>query len=191
MRGPCHHRPKFWENILSSDIFRKEHLISGGDLNFSLGHSESWGHHAEFDPQSEFFENILEAHNLVDIPLEKVLPTWRNNRAREDSLAKRLDHFLLKEGLLNIGLNLKQWVGFGGLSDYLPIYFEITGRIDKPKGPFKFNSSSLKDASYARLVTNFWKAHPADARGSVAEGFMHNLKELKKLSKIWAHNKRV
>lgn len=41
------------------------------------------------------------------------------------------------------------------------------------------------------MVKNFWKAHPPDARRNIAEGFVSNLKELKKLSKIWAHNKRV
>lgn len=39
--APCHHRTEFWENLLSYEIFRKDLLILGGDLNFSLGHSES------------------------------------------------------------------------------------------------------------------------------------------------------
>jgi len=78
-----------------------------------------------------------------------------------------------------------------GISDHLPIYFEIRGGIDKPKGPFKFNSSWLKNASYPCMVTDFWKSHPPNARGHIAEGFSHNLKEQKRLSKMWAHNKRV
>jgi len=48
----------------------------------------------------------------------------------------------------------------------------------------------LKDNSYIYLVTDFWKAHPPVRRGNIIEGFMANLKELKKLPNIWAHNKR-
>jgi len=48
----------------------------------------------------------------------------------------------------------------------------------------------LKDNSYIRLVTDFWKAHLPAIKGNITEGFICNLKELKKLSKIWAHNKR-
>jgi hypothetical protein len=141
-------------------------------------------------PYHLILRTSLEAHSLLDIPSAKLQPTWRNNRVGEDSLARRLDRFLIKEGLLNIGFNYRQWVGSGGLSDHLPIYFEIRGRTDKPKGPFKFNSSWLKDTSYARMVT-ILEGPPLDARGHIAEGFDHNLKELKRLSKIWAHNKRV
>lgn len=82
-------------------------------------------------------------------------------------------------------------MGTGGVLDHLPIYFDIKGRIEKPKGPFKFNLSWLKEASYLQMVKSFWQAHPLAAKGNIAEGFVSNLKEFKKLSKAWAHNKRV
>lgn len=41
--GPCHHRDIFWEMLLGTDIIQAYNLIIGGDLNFSLGFSESWG----------------------------------------------------------------------------------------------------------------------------------------------------
>ncbi len=40
------------------------------------------------------------------------------------------------------------------------------------------------------MVTDFWKSHPPAAGGNITEGFVSNLKELKRLSKIWAHSKR-
>ena len=94
--GPCHHRPKFWDHLLSSELLQKEYLITEGDLNFSLGHSESWGHRAQRDPLSDYFENALDSHNLIDIPSAKLQPTWRNNRIGDDSLARKLDRFLIK-----------------------------------------------------------------------------------------------
>lgn len=68
---------------------------------------------------------------------------------------------------------------------------EIYGVKGKPKGPFKLCSAWLKDASYIRMVTYFWKRNPLDAGGNIAKGFSHNLTELKSLFKIWAYNKRV
>lgn len=41
------------------------------------------------------------------------------------------------------------------------------------------------------MFTDFWKSHPPDAGGNIAEGFAHNLIEMKRLSKKWAHNKRI
>jgi len=75
----------------------------GGDLNFSLGYSKSWGHHAEVDPLSAFIEHLLETHSYIDIPSAKFVPTWRNRRCGENSLARRLDHFLIKERFLERG----------------------------------------------------------------------------------------
>lgn len=75
----------------------------GGDLSFSIGHSESWGHHAQLDPLSSYFKNLLDSHNLLKIISAKILPTWRNNRDNEDCLNQRLDHFLIKEGLMTLG----------------------------------------------------------------------------------------
>lgn len=48
----------------------------------------------------------------------------------------------------------------------------------------------MKDNSYICLVTDFWKTHPPTRGGNIIKEFMANLKEFKKLSNIWAHNKR-
>lgn len=90
-----------------------------------------------------------------------------------------------------MGFNYRQWVGSGGLSNHSLIYLEVRGGMNKPKAPYKFNSTWLKDADYIKLVTDYWKSHPPAAGGNIAEGFAHNLSELKRLSKRWAHNKRL
>jgi len=68
---------------------------------------------------------------------------------------------------------------------------EIIGGPWKPKGPFKFSSSWLKDPTYVSMITDFWKSHPLATGGNKVEGFAHNLIEMKRLSKIWAHKKRI
>ena len=92
---------------MNSNLLQKDNIILGGDLNFSIGFSESWGHHAQIDPLFAYFENILENHSLIDIPSAKIQPTWRNIRIGEDNLARRLDHFLIKERLLGMGYNYR------------------------------------------------------------------------------------
>ena len=58
--------------------------------------------------------------------------------------------------------------------------------LDKPKAPFKFNSTWLRDVEYIKLVNDFWKANPAGTIGNLMRDFSHNMKELKFLSKMWA-----
>jgi len=41
------------------------------------------------------------------------------------------------------------------------------------------------------MATDFWKANPPGAGGHITNGFIHNLVELNKMSKSWAHNKRT
>lgn len=46
-------------------------LIMGGDLNFTIGHMESWGHNAQLDPLFDFMEQLLEKHHMNGIPINK------------------------------------------------------------------------------------------------------------------------
>jgi len=55
-----------------------ENLIIGGDLNFSLGIVESWGHRAQSDVLTSFFEKMLDDNDLISIDYARKMPTWRN-----------------------------------------------------------------------------------------------------------------
>lgn len=48
--------------MLGTNIFQAGNLIIGGDLNFSLGFSESWGLQAQADPLAGYFEQLLDSH---------------------------------------------------------------------------------------------------------------------------------
>lgn len=117
------------------------HLILGGDLNFSIIHDESWGHRAQRDSLSNYLSSILDSHQLINIPSTKLQATWRNSRTGEHGFAHRFDRFLVKEKVLELVFHIKQWVGYGGISDHIPIYMDIEGGRTKPKGPFKFCSA--------------------------------------------------
>lgn len=153
--GPCHQRESFWNRLLSLHILSAENTIIGGDLNFSLGYSESWGSSAQIDPITGYMTDLLERHDLIDVPMIKILPTWRNRRIGEAALARRLDRFIMKGSMFRQIHLYKQWVGFGSISDHYPIYLELSGPNKKPKAPFKFNHGWLQDPSYIKLVKDY------------------------------------
>jgi len=126
--------------------------------------------------------NLLEQHNLSNVPMNKPLPTWRNRKIGDATLARRLDRFLIKVPLLQYLNRYRQWVGYGGISDHSPINLEILGPNSKPKSPFKLNHVWLQDPGYIKLVTDYLKANPISGHRSLAEGFCHNLSHLKQLS---------
>eukprot|EP00253_Pinus_taeda_P034418 PITA_34418 len=111
--------------------------------------------------------------------MNKILPTWRNRRIGEATLARKLDRFIMK-GTMFQQLHLyKQWVGSGGISDHYPIYLELSGPTKKPKAPFKFNHGWLQDPSYIKPVKEYWTQNPIDQADSLSKGFCMNLSQLK------------
>eukprot|EP00253_Pinus_taeda_P020757 PITA_20757 len=123
--------------------------------------------------------------------MQKLLPTWRNRRVGDAALARRLDRFIMKDTLLQRLHHYKKWVGTGGISDHSPIYLEIQGPFKKPKAPFKFNHTWLKDPAYVKMISEYWVNHPINGTESFAKGFCRNLAEIKHLSIKWAKDKQA
>ena len=111
---------------IKSDCLMSPYLVFGGDLNFSLGHSEIWGVHAQVDPLTNFFHNLLERLGIVDINPLVSIPTWSNRRVGSKGICKRLDCLLVSADLLDCDFLLKQWIGCGGVSDHQPIFMQIS-----------------------------------------------------------------
>jgi len=68
---------------------------------------------------------------------------------------------------------------------------EISDIYKKIKSPFKFNASWLKDPSYIQMVTEYWQRNPIRKDENFTEGFIRKLTKLKRISKLWAHQKRL
>ena len=145
---PCSNRRVFWHSLLNFSLFDHPHVIMGGDLNFSLGISESWGTNAIPNPLADYIITSLEQVDLIDMQMPKLLPTWRNHRTGDAALARRLDIFLITLPLLQSLEKFQQWVGHGSMSDHSPVFldFEIGPKHARP--PFKFNSIWLLDPKY-------------------------------------------
>ena len=105
--GPYNNRVEFWDSFKNSDISRKENLIIGGDLNFTLGANKIWGPKVRTDPLALFFSNLLQNMNLIDLDPQKSKLSWTNRRVGEDRITKRLDRFLLVENILDENLMFK------------------------------------------------------------------------------------
>ena len=73
--APYLDRESFWNNLIKLDSLLSPYLVFGGELNFSLGLSEILGVHAQIDPLSNYFHNLLENLGLVDINPLVSIPT--------------------------------------------------------------------------------------------------------------------
>jgi len=106
------------------------------------------------DALEDYFVNSFVRNGLVEIAPEKLNATWRNRRAGEDRVVKRLDRFLVEKSVVDFMHFIPQWVECGGISDHSLIMLEVKGGISKPPYPFKFNSGWLLDEGYINLVSS-------------------------------------
>ena len=166
--GPYINRVPFWDSLLLNPLVSGDSVVLGGDLNFSLGHSEVWGPHAQADSLAGYFVQKLVEKGLLDIESVKIKPTWRNKRSGDARVAKRIDRFLVAEQLVDRFFSVRQWVGCGGLSDHFPIFFEIKKGPNNPPSPLKFNKLWLQDETFKNLFHNHWIPIEGDIDRSAA-----------------------
>eukprot|EP00253_Pinus_taeda_P024113 PITA_24113 len=188
--GPCQGREAFWLELFAKTLMKAPLMVVGGDLNFSLGGTEAWGPSAREDPLTEFFIQFLQAHNLIDPSPTSLSPIWRNRRSGEDRIAKRLDRFLISEGLIKSVPLFRQWVEATGNSDHSPIFLDLSFPPPKPPAPFKFNSSWLEEPFFNSLFKSTWIFANRNASESKIFLFMENLKRLKIATKSWAKERQ-
>eukprot|EP00253_Pinus_taeda_P022219 PITA_22219 len=142
-------------------------------------------------PLSDFFIQILSDHNLIDPSPINLKPTWRNRRIGEDRIAKRLDRFLILEGLIRRVPLFRHWVEEVGNSDHFPIFLDLSFPPPKPPAPFKVNSSWLQEPSFNNLFKSTWIRADRNATESKSFQFMENLKRLKSATKSWAKERKI
>ena len=92
-------RIPFWKVIQSRGLLSEKGLIIGGDLNFTLSASETWGS-ARLDPEADFFFDLISGEGLQDVEPTILSPTWHNGRRGEACIGKFLDRFLVDSDYL-------------------------------------------------------------------------------------------
>jgi len=188
--GPYSNRESYWNELLGKAFFTEDQVIVGGDLNLTLGSAEIWGPRALPDLLADFFISSFARAGLIDVEPVKIQATWRNRRAGENRVAKRLDRFLIGERFLDSLHFVRQWIESGGVSDHNPIMLELKSGGSKPSSPFKFNSAWLKCDDYIALVSSSWAPYRQEEHGHAAIHFMKNLIKIKAVTKEWAKKKR-
>eukprot|EP00253_Pinus_taeda_P008825 PITA_08825 len=188
--APCQERESFWSELIEKSVMKAPMMIVGGDLNFSIGRAEAWGPSAREDPLTDFFLQLLSDHHLIDPSPIKLKPTWRNRRVGEARITKRLDRFMISEGLFSSVPMIRQWTDEIGNSDHFPIFLDLSFPPPKPPSPFKFNPSWLLEPSFISIFSSTW-IHPDDHSSEDKSFlFMENLKRLKKATISWAKERQ-
>jgi hypothetical protein len=160
-----------------------------GDLNLTTSPSEIWGKKATGDPLSGFFKSLFQRHSLIDVIPTDPLPTWKNGRAGDESISKRLDRFYIAEEVLASSQKYMSWVQLPILSDHAPIYLELEHGFPKVSYPFKFNLGWIGEAGFATMVEETWQDAVFSSILDAQMRLVENLTKLKSCVKIWAKNK--
>ena len=150
--GSCKDRKLFWSSVANNGILSTPNIVIVSDLNFILSSDENWG--GSFVPGSneEFYRDLLTSKKLVDIKPTKLVPTWRNSRSGQNALARRLNIFLVYEGMLStVGLS-RSWVEYPYISYHSPILIQLEKSPLYKAFPFKFNALWLRDYDFEKLV---------------------------------------
>ena len=142
--------------IRDDGILSQPNIVLGGDLNFTLSSMEVWEKGARLDPLAPFMFNLFHEVGLVDVEPSHLGPTWRNGRAEEVGIEKRLDRFLLFENLEGVVNQYRSWVFPLNVSDHMPIVLQLDTCMDMIKYPFKFNPIWLEEEDFVNFIKEKW-----------------------------------
>ena len=183
--GPYRDRDLFWDKVLRGGLLNSPNLIVGGDLNLTMGASETWGKWAALDPLTSHFKLLFYSVGLVDIAPPSAGPTWRNGMIGDEGISKRLDHFLIASSLIPSLLVHRVWTHHSDISDHYPVYFEWNKSVGNCNYPFKFNRAWLKDPDFISWVSDKWPELSPSSPGSDLDLHALKLRTLKKDVKDW------
>jgi hypothetical protein len=113
------------------------------------------------------------------------VPTWRNGRVGQDSIARRLDRFLVSEDLLIASGLYNSWVELPFISDHAPILLQLEAPPNYKIYPFKFNPQWISEVGFGELVFKVWNDPMFLAENGKQCRILWKLKELKRRTKIW------
>ena len=57
--GPYNGQVAFWESVQASHFLKKDNVIIGGGLSFTIVTHEIWGSNARVDPLVDLFQKLL------------------------------------------------------------------------------------------------------------------------------------
>jgi endonuclease/exonuclease/phosphatase family metal-dependent hydrolase len=133
-------------------ILAHKDLIIAGDLNFTTSSAEVWGHSVLQDSLAGFFKSFFFFNSLVDVAPAEIVPTWRNDRSGDDSIAKQLDRIYVPGDLIASNQRYRTWVQFPFLSDHALVFLEFGVGIPAVACPLKLNLVWIGEDSFVEMV---------------------------------------
>jgi hypothetical protein len=82
-------------------------VILGGDLNLTLNFRKIQGEATRRDPLGDYFSQLFENIQLVDLEPIKIVLTWRNVGRGREGISKRKDQFPMEEPLFSENIKIK------------------------------------------------------------------------------------
>jgi len=182
----CRDKDGCWHDLKDSlDVEENTNIILGGDFNLILHANEKRGGSFTPNPYRIQLENIMQEHDLMDVPPKNRRYTCNSRRMGVGNIMERLDKILI-----NITLLSAFSVGYANIltcsaSDHFPI---TTLENHRPLGPIPFRYSALWNDTpvLARIVYSSWIQHVEGSPGFIWET---KLRKTKQAIKEWAKTK--
>ena len=130
----------------------------------------------------DYFLDLSKKYQLVDIVPSKITPTWKNSKQGGEGVCKRLNHFIMREYLVEYFLRYRPWVFHTNLSKHFPIALQIDVNCIDSNRPFKFDHSWLTNYNFCQMIRDFWLSVTCPENLNVTELLVFKLKLLKKSS---------
>ena len=77
------------------------------------------------DPHTEYVKNAFLNGNFINVSLFVLTPTRNTGRIVNQGITKRIDRFLLDDGLSNYFGKYKSWLVPTGITDHRPIILQL------------------------------------------------------------------
>eukprot|EP00253_Pinus_taeda_P031988 PITA_31988 len=189
--APPHFRDKAscWESIsLDLLIAHGRNIFLGGDLNLIRSAEEKMGGNFYADPSRETLEEIIQTHNLVDIPPKNGRFTWSNKRTGKNNIKERLDRILVQERIVANFPRIQSTIIQGFISDHKPVALQLDKGENMGPLPFKYNKTWDNREDFRNLIKDQWAR---DISGSPHFIWETKLKLLRTAIKQWARQYAV
>eukprot|EP00253_Pinus_taeda_P031914 PITA_31914 len=184
--APPHFRDKAscWES-LSLDLLTAQgrNIFLGGDLNLIRSAEEKMGRNFYADSSREALEEIIQTHNLIDIPPKNGRFTWSNKRAGKNNIKERLDRILVQERILTNFPRIQSTIIQGFISDHKPVALHLDKGENWGPIPFKYNKAWDSRQDFRDLIKEQWAR---DISGSPHFIWESKLKLIRSAIKQWA-----
>lgn len=104
----------------------------------------------------DFFLQLFDKENLLDIVPSVLVPTWSNGRCGKAGIAKRLDRFLMAENIRGLVGRYRSWSYAVGYFDHKAVSLKLDFDTSFHLYPFKFNPIWLDDPKFCALTSDGW-----------------------------------